>query len=132
MPGGAGRYYGGIRGGKTAGAGTSAPGAGEGKRTWNPSLQDRIRMQYELNFGRDEAVEDGKDENGETKYKFRHTPGVMEFNERSRKRVEKARRVAERNTPEGRRRLKAGRFQAQLAGTPTSLLGLTPGTTPGM
>ena len=151
VPGGTGRYYGGIRGGKTAGAGTSAPGAerkpqaasalteegkrsdtGEGKRTWNPSLQDRIRMQHELNFGRDEAVEDGKDENGETKYKFRHTPGVMEFNERSRKRVEQARRVAERNTPQGRRRLKAGRFQAQLAGTPTSLLGLTPGTTPGM
>ena len=102
-------------------------------RTWNPSLQDRIRMQYELQlFGKDEAIADGVDENGDTKYKFRHTPGLMEFNERSRKRVEGARRNAERMTPEGRKKLKAAKFQAQLAGTPTQLLGLTPGTTPGL
>lgn len=100
--------------------------------TWQPTEQDKIRMQYELHFGKDEAIEDGKDEYGEIKYKFRHTPGLMEFNERSRKRVEQARRVAERNTPEGRRRLKAAKLQAQLAGTPTQLMGLTPGTTPGM
>ena len=104
----------------------------EEKPSWNPSLQDKIRMQYELQFGKDEAIADGMDENGDTKFKFRHTPGLMEFNERSRKRVEQARRVAERNTPEGRKKLKAAKIQAQLAGTSTSLMGLTPGTTPGM
>ncbi|MDE6481025.1 MAG: hypothetical protein K2L45_12240 [Muribaculaceae bacterium] len=70
--------------------------------TWQPTEQDKIRMAYNLN-------------------------SIMsDFNARSRARIEQARRVAERNTPEGRRKLKAAKFQAQLAGTPTQVMGLTP------
>ena len=101
-------------------------------KKWKPTLQDRIRMQDELQSGKDVAIPDGTYENGDPKYKFIHNPGLRELNERSRKRVEQARRVAERNTPEGRKKLKSAKFQAQLAGTPTRLMGLTPGTTPGM
>ena len=93
---------------------------------WQPSEQKKIRMAYEMHFGKDEAIPDGVDEKGETKFKFRHTPGLMEFNERSRKRVEQTRRMTERMTPEGRKKLKAAKFQAQLAGTPTKVMGLTP------
>ena len=70
--------------------------------TWQPTEQEKIRMSYNLNSM------------------------MSDFNARSRARIEQARRVAERNTPEGRRKLKAAKFQAQLAGTPTQVMGLTP------
>ena len=70
--------------------------------TWQPTEQEKIRMAYNLNSM------------------------MSDFNARSKARIEQARRVAERNTPEGRRKLKAAKFQAQLAGTPTQVMGLTP------
>lgn len=69
---------------------------------WQPTEQDKIRMSYQL-----------------------HTM-MNDFNQRSRARVEQTRRMAERFTPEGRKKLKAAKFQAQLAGAPTSVMGLTP------
>jgi hypothetical protein len=74
--------------------------------TWQPAEQEKIRMAYNLN-----SI-------------------VSDFNKRSRARVEQARRVAERNTPEGRKKLKVAKFQAQLAGTPTQVLGLTTDVSP--
>lgn len=74
--------------------------------TWQPTEQEKIRMSYNLNSM------------------------MSDFNARSRARVEQGRRVAERNTPEGRKKLKAAKFQAQLAGTPTQVLGLTPDVSP--
>lgn len=73
---------------------------------WQPTEQEKIRMSYNLN-----SI-------------------VSDFNKRSKARVEQARRVAERNTPEGRKKLKAAKFQAQLSGTPTQALGLTPDVSP--
>ncbi len=70
--------------------------------TWQPTEQEKIRMAYNLNSM------------------------LSDFNARSRSRIEQTRRMAERNTPEGRRKLKAAKFQAQLAGTPTQVMGLTP------
>lgn len=70
--------------------------------TWQPTEQDKIRMAYNLNSM------------------------MSDFNARSKARIAQSRRVAERNTPEGRRKLKAAKFQAQLAGTPTQVMGLTP------
>lgn len=70
--------------------------------TWQPTEQDKIRMSYNLNSM------------------------MSDFNARSRARIEQTRRMTERNTPEGRRKLKAAKFQAQLAGTPTQVMGLTP------
>lgn len=69
---------------------------------WQPTEQEKIRMSYQL-----------------------HTM-MNDFNQRSRARVEQTRRMIERITPEGRKKLKAAKFQAQLAGTPTSIMGLTP------
>lgn len=69
---------------------------------WQPTEQEKIRMSYQL-----------------------HTM-MNDFNQRSRARVEQTRRMTERFTPEGRKKLKAAKFQAQLAGTPTSVMGLTP------
>ncbi|MBD5317863.1 MAG: hypothetical protein HDS09_01145, partial [Bacteroides sp.] len=70
--------------------------------TWQPTEQEKIRMAYNLNSM------------------------MSDFNKRSRARVEQGRRMIERYTPEGRRKLKAAKFQAQLAGTPTQVMGLTP------
>ena len=69
---------------------------------WQPTEQDKIRMAYNINTM------------------------MSDFNQRSRARVEQTRRMTERFTPEGRKKQKAAKFQAQLAGTPTQLMGLTP------
>ena len=74
--------------------------------TWQPTEQEKIRMSYNLNSM------------------------MSDFNARSRARVEQGRRMIERYTPEGRRKLKAAKFQAQLAGTPTQVMGLTPDVSP--
>lgn len=81
---------------------TPTPAPQETQPTWQPTVQDKIRMSYNVNSM------------------------MSDFNARSRARIEQGRRVAERNTPEGRRKLKAAKFQAQLAGTPTQVMGLTP------
>lgn len=72
------------------------------QKRWQPTEQEKIKMSYQL-----------------------HTM-MNDFNQRSRARVEQTRRMTERFTPEGRKKLKAAKFQAQLAGTPTSVMGLTP------
>lgn len=93
----------------TAGKPVEAQATGEqaaAQPTWQPTEQEKIRMAYNLNTI------------------------VSDFNKRSRARVEQSRRVAERYTPEGRNKLKAAKFQAQLAGTPTQVLGLTPDVSP--
>lgn len=69
---------------------------------WQPTEQEKIRMSHTLNSM------------------------MSDFNQRSRARVEQSKRVLERNTPEGRKKEKAAKFQAQLAGTPTQVMGLTP------
>ena len=51
---------------------------------------------------------------------------MNDFNQRSRERIAQTKRMTERMTPEGRKKLKAAQFQAQLAGTPTKVMGLTP------
>lgn len=71
-------------------------------QTWKPSEQDKIRMSYQLNTM------------------------LNDFNQRSKARIEQTRRMTEHFTPEGRKKLKAKKFQAQLAGTPTQVMGLTP------
>ena len=73
-------------------------------QTWKPSEQDKIRMSYQLNTM------------------------LNDFNQRSKARIEQTRRMTEHFTPEGRKKLKAKKFQAQLAGTPTQVMGLTPPT----
>ncbi len=70
--------------------------------TWQPTEQEKIRMSYELN----QMVQDSKRRGQET--------------------VDRVKRMTDHFTPEGRKRLKLGKFQAQLAGTPTSVMGLTP------
>ena len=69
---------------------------------WKPTEQEKIRMSYQL-----------------------HTM-MNDFNQRSRERIAQTKRMTERMTPEGRKKLKAAQFQAQLAGTPTKVMGLTP------
>ena len=71
---------------------------------WQPTGQDKIRTSYQMG----QAI-DG-------------------FNKRTKEHLAQTRRMSEHFTPEGRERLKAAKFQAQLAGTPTKLMGLTPPT----
>lgn len=53
---------------------------------------------------------------------------LNDFNQRSKERIAQIQRMAEPFTAEGRRKRKAMEFQAQLAGTPTKVMGLTPPT----
>lgn len=69
---------------------------------WQPSEQEKIRMSYQM-----------------------HTM-LNDFKQKSKARIEQVQRMTEPLTPEGRKKLKAAKFQAQLAGTPTSVMGLTP------
>ena len=69
-----------------------------------PTEQEKIRMSYQM-----------------------HTM-LNDFNQKSKARLEQTRRMTERFTPEGRKKLKAKKFQAQLAGAPTQVMGLTPPT----
>ncbi len=80
-------------------ASTPAPAQQGG---WQPTEQEKIRMSYQI-----------------------HTM-MNDFNQRSRERIAQTKRMTERMTPEGRKKLKAAQFQAQLAGTPTKVMGLTP------
>ena len=70
--------------------------------TWQPTEQEKVQMSYGLNTM------------------------LNNFNKSSRERVAKIKRTTMNMTPEGRAKLKAGKFQAQLAGAPTKMLGLTP------
>ncbi|MBD5236328.1 MAG: hypothetical protein HDS62_02120 [Bacteroidales bacterium] len=84
---------------------TSAPAPQATKPTqptWKPSEQDKIRMSW----GRFNMLND--------------------FREQSQARVEQAKRATMPMTKEGRKKLKSGKFQAQLAGTLTKMMGLTP------
>ncbi len=69
---------------------------------WQPSEQEKIRMSYQM-----------------------HTM-LNDFKQKSKARIEQVQRMTEPLTPEGRKKLKAAKFQAQLAGTPTKVMGLTP------
>lgn len=69
---------------------------------WQPTEQDKIRMQWEM---------------------FQSMNG---FKQRTKARLDQTRRMAERFTPEGRRKLKAAKFAAQAAGAPTKVMGITP------
>lgn len=71
---------------------------------WQPTEQDKIRMSYQM-----------------------HTM-LNDFNQRSKERIAQIQRMAEPFTAEGRKKRKAMEFQAQLAGTPTKVMGLTPPT----
>lgn len=71
---------------------------------WQPSEQEKIRMSYQM-----------------------HTM-LNDFKQKSKARIEQVQRMTEPLTPEGRKKLKAAKFQAQLAGTPTKVMGLTPPT----
>lgn len=79
----------------------SAPAQPEQPK-WQPTEQEKIRMSLELN----QMVQDSKKRGQET--------------------IARVKRMTDHFTPEGRKRLRAAKFQAQLAGTPTSVLGLTP------
>ncbi len=79
-----------------------APAPKATQPTWKPSEQDKIRMSWGL-FNM-----------------------LNDFRQQSQARIEQARRATMPMTTEGRRKLKAGKFQAQLAGTPTKMMGLTP------
>lgn len=71
---------------------------------WQPTEQEKIRMSYQI-----------------------HTM-LNDFNQKSKARIAQVQRMAEPFTAEGRRKRKAMEFQAQLAGTPTKVMGLTPPT----
>lgn len=74
--------------------------------TWHPTEQEKIRMSYELN----QMVSDSK----------KRMQGM----------VDQTYRMTERFTPEGRKKAKTAKFRAQLAGTPTRVMGLTPDVAP--
>lgn len=82
----------------------SAPAAAPQQPAWHPTEQDKIRMSYQM-----------------------HTM-LNDFNQRSKERIAQIQRMAEPFTAEGRKKRKAMEFQAQLAGTPTKVMGLTPPT----
>ncbi len=93
---------------------TSAPAPPEGpvqapiqaapeQPAWQPSEQEKIRMSYQM-----------------------HTM-LNDFNQRSKERLAQVQRMAP-FTVEGRKKRKAMEAQAQLAGTPTKVMGLTPST----
>lgn len=71
---------------------------------WQPTEQKKIRMSYQM-----------------------HTM-LNDFNQKSKARLEQIQRLSEPFTPEGRKKRSALKFQAQLAGTPTKVMGLTPPT----
>lgn len=71
---------------------------------WQPTEQEKIRMSYQI-----------------------HTM-LNDFNQKSKARIAQVQRMAEPLTAEGRKKRKAMEFQAQLAGTPTKVMGLTPPT----
>ncbi len=71
---------------------------------WQPTEQEKIRMSYQM-----------------------HTM-LNDFNQKSKARLEQIQRLSEPFTPEGRKKRRALEFQAQLAGTPTKVMGLTPPT----
>lgn len=92
---------------------TSAPAPPEGpvqapiqaapeQPAWQPSEQEKIRMSYQM-----------------------HTM-LNDFNQRSKERIAQVQRMAQPFTVEARKKRKAMEAQAQLAGTPTKVLGLTP------
>lgn len=92
---------------------TSAPAPPEGpvqapiqaapeQPAWQPSEQEKIRMSYQM-----------------------HTM-LNDFNQRSKERIAQVQRMTQPFTPEGRKKRKEMEAQAQLAGTPTKVLGLTP------
>lgn len=53
---------------------------------------------------------------------------LNDFNQKSKERIGQIQRLSEPLTPEGRQKRRALEFQAQLAGSPTKVLGLTPRT----
>lgn len=71
-------------------------------KTWQPSVQDKIRMSYQM----DTMLND--------------------FNQNSKERVAQFQRMTEPYTAEGRKKIASAKFQAQLAGAPTKVMGLTP------
>lgn len=87
-------------------ASTPAASQTQPQSTWHPTEQEKIRMSYELN----QMVSDSK----------KRMQGM----------VDQTHRMTERFTPEGRKKAKAAKFRAQLAGTPTRVMGLTPDVAP--
>lgn len=71
---------------------------------WQPSEKEKIQMAYQM-----------------------HTM-LNDFKQKSKARIEQVQRMTEPLTPEGRKKRRAMEFQAQLAGTPTKVMGLTPPT----
>lgn len=69
---------------------------------WQPAEQEKIRMSYQI-----------------------HTM-LNDFNQKSKERLAQAQRMVEPFTAEGRQKRKAMETQAQLAGTPTKAMGMTP------
>lgn len=70
--------------------------------TWQPTEQERIRMQYNM-FNM-----------------------LNDFNQRSKERMERVRRMSEPYSEDGRQRRKAKEFEARMAGVNTKVLGITP------
>lgn len=103
-----------------------APQNGTSEQHWTPTEQEKIRMSYEMHFGKDEYVEDGVDENGKTKYKLQHTPGLMETQRKMQAQTDQVKRLAESYTPEGRKKANVAKTAAQVMGLPTKVMGLTP------
>ena len=93
--------------GKAVGGGDTA---GRDKGGWQPSEQDKVRVAYET----DQMLRSWREL---TRGKPWDGGGV----------IGKARRMAERGTVEGRRKLKAAEWQARAAGAPVSVMGLSPG-----
>lgn len=71
-------------------------------KTWQPSVQDKIRTSYQM----DTMLND--------------------FNQNSKERVAQFQQMTEPYTAEGRKKIASAKFQAQLAGAPTKVMGLTP------
>lgn len=73
---------------------------------WQPSVQEKIRMMDDLNTG------------------------VAKHNKRTQDIIGRGRLVVERSTAEGRRKAQGAKIAAQIAGAPSTVLGLTPPPTP--
>lgn len=66
---------------------------------WQPSEQDKIRMSYQL------------------------FQSMNNFKQNTRRTLDRTKRMTERFTPQGRRKLKTAEFQARMAGLPTTVTG---------
>ncbi|MDE6072772.1 MAG: hypothetical protein K2G53_09530, partial [Muribaculaceae bacterium] len=101
--------------------------AGKAEEPWRPSVQEKIRMDYERRFGKNRIAKTGTDENGAPVYGVVHTLGTYDIEQDARGRVESGERLREKYTQSGRDKRKAAEMQSRAAGMYTKPLGMISG-----